>query len=93
MMRLFGPQTVDGAFNELTALLGLLPKEESKSKRAEFRARLNVAKSGDLPTMSDLWKRWEKLPSTQRRTSHIDDVARWGVGSNSYPIKTLMIVA
>ena len=69
--------TVDGAFNELTALLDRLPKEEAKRKRAEFRAKLNVAKSGDLPTMSDFWKRWEKLPSTQRRVSHIDDVARW----------------
>ena len=69
--------TVDGAFNELTALLDRLPKEEAKRKRGEFRAKLNVAKSGDLPTMSDFWKRWEKLPSTQRRVSHIDDVARW----------------
>ncbi|MDP7441871.1 MAG: hypothetical protein QGI37_08975, partial [Verrucomicrobiota bacterium] len=50
--------TVEGAFNELTALLDRLPKEEAKRKRAEFRAKLNIAKSGELPTMSDFWKRW-----------------------------------
>ena len=40
---------MDGAFNELVAVLDRLPRDESKKKRAELRTRLNVACPDDLP--------------------------------------------
>jgi len=69
--------TVDGAFNDLVTLLGRLPRDESKKKRAELRARLNVACRDELPSMTSLWKRWSDLPSTMNRATAVDDEARW----------------
>ena len=57
--------TIDGAFEEVLALLDRLPRDESKKKRAELRARLNVASRDDLPSMGALWERWSNLPPTQ----------------------------
>ena len=69
--------TVDGAFNDLVALLDRLPRDESKKKRTELRARLNVACPDDLPSMTMLWERWSELPATKKRASAVDDEARW----------------
>tara|TARA_B100000959_G_C14951561_1_gene612073 strand:- start:577 stop:1881 length:1305 start_codon:yes stop_codon:yes gene_type:complete len=68
---------IDGAFNSLVDLLDRLPHEESKKKRAELRAQLNVTRLNDLPSMSELWQLWSDLPSSKRRASHIDDISRW----------------
>ncbi len=52
---------IDGAFDGLVDLLDRLPHEESKKKRAELRAQLNVTRLNDLPSMSELWQLWSDL--------------------------------